>query len=90
MRDDAVFDAGVDSGGQDSAIEEFIFAAVGAEANDARCPGAGQAGKSQELIERCGVDIERLPNGGAGRNLRLSVKDGSRARGGDRESRDGD
>lgn len=90
MRDDAVFDAGIDFGRQDSVIEEFVLATVGAEANDACCPGAGQAGKSQELIEGRGVDVERIPDDSTRRNLRLSVKHESRAGSGDHESRDGD
>ena len=49
--DDAVFDARVDCNTDDSVIEEFIFAAVGTEADDTRCPGAGKAGDSDELLD---------------------------------------
>lgn len=58
--DDAVFDAVVDSGRNDTPIEEFILATIGPEADDARCPDAGEAGDLDESVEGSCVDINRL------------------------------
>ena len=44
MSDDVISYAGVDFGGDDAAIEEFILAPVGPEADDARGPGSSEAG----------------------------------------------
>jgi len=51
MRNDVVFDTGVDLGCHDSAIQEFILASIWPKANDACSPGAGQAGNLDELIK---------------------------------------
>jgi hypothetical protein len=71
MRNDVVLDAGIDLGCHDSAIEEFVFATIRAEADDARGPGAAQAGDLDEPIKRSCVDIDRLGFSGSAREARL-------------------
>lgn len=88
VRDDAVFDAGVNFGIDDSAINEFVFAAVGTEADDSRSPGAGQAGYFHELVDGRGVDVDRFARDGVLRNPRLKLKGKPGRRHGECRNRD--
>lgn len=74
MRDDVVLDTGVNLGCHDSAIEEFILAAIGPEPNDACCPGAAQSGDLDELIKRSRVYVDRFTCSGSGREARLRLR----------------
>ena len=72
VRNDVVLDAGVDLAGHDSTIEELIFAAVRAETDDARCPGARQSRHLEELIEGGRVDVDRVIGAGEGLLVELA------------------
>jgi hypothetical protein len=76
VRDDVVFYACVDLGCDDPAIEEFVLTAVRPEANDARRPSAAQAGDLDELIERSGIDVNRLGCSGSASEARGRLRRG--------------
>ena len=71
MRDDVFPDAVIHLAGNNAAIDEVVFAPVGAVADDALRPGAGHAGHLQELIETRGVEIDA--RFGRGRGVRTGA-----------------
>src|SRR6202041_444679 len=58
VSDDVILDANVDFARDHSAINDFVFGSIGAEADDAYGPWASHAGDLQQLVNRCQVDID--------------------------------